>query len=37
VFDASVLQAVARWRFSPGMLEGVPVNTWVVAPFEFKL
>jgi protein TonB len=37
VFDDSVLQAVARWRFSPGVLEGTPVNTWVVAPFEFKL
>ncbi|MCK9241182.1 energy transducer TonB [Desulfocurvus sp.] len=37
VFEDSVVQAVQRWRFSPGVLEGSPVNTWVVAPFEFKL
>jgi protein TonB len=37
IFEDAVLEAVSRWRFSPGVLHGAPVNTWVVAPFEFKL
>jgi protein TonB len=37
VFDKSVLKAVRRWRFKPGMVEGKPVDTWVVLPLTFKL
>lgn len=37
VFDKAVFKALARWRFKPGMLEGRPVPTWVVIPFEFTL
>jgi protein TonB len=37
VFDKSVLRAVRRWRFKPGMVEGKPVDTWVVLPLTFKL
>lgn len=37
VFDQAVFKALARWRFKPGVLEGRPVPTWVVIPFEFKL
>ncbi|ADD68374.1 TonB family protein [Denitrovibrio acetiphilus DSM 12809] len=37
VFDEAVRNAIARWRFKPGIYDGKPVNTWVVAPFEFRM
>ncbi len=37
VFEKSVLDAVSRWRFKPGVLKGKPVPTWVVAPIRFEL
>jgi protein TonB len=37
VFDKSVLTAVRRWRFKPGLVDGKPVDTWVVLPLTFKL
>lgn len=37
VFDKSVLDAIRRWRFKPGMYEGAPVPTWVEAPLKFDL
>ncbi len=37
VFDQAVLQAVKKWRFKPGILEGEAVSTWVVLPLEFDL
>ncbi len=37
VFDSSVLNAVAQWRFSPGTIEGVAVNTYVETTVRFKL
>lgn len=37
VFEDSVLSAINKWRFSPGVLEGKPVATWVTAPFEFTM
>lgn len=37
VFDSSVLNAVSQWRFSPGTIEGVAVNTYVETTVQFKL
>jgi protein TonB len=37
VFDDSVLAALEKWRFAPGVLDGKPVAVWVSAPFEFSL
>lgn len=37
VFEKSVVRAVQRWRFSPGIHGGRPVATWVVLPIQFKL
>ncbi len=37
VFEKSVVRAVQRWRFSPGVHRGRPVATWVVLPIQFKL
>ncbi len=37
VFDQSVMEAVAKWRFKPGQIKGKPVSTWVVLPIRFKL
>ena len=36
-FEAPALRAVTRWRFSPGIKNGVPVNTQVVQPLAFNL
>jgi protein TonB len=36
VFDRSVLQALASWRFAPGTVSGRPVNTWVTTTIVFK-
>ena len=37
VFDQSVLQAVASWRFDPGTVGGRPVNTWVTTTIAFRM
>ncbi|MFH1152478.1 MAG: TonB family protein [Pseudomonadota bacterium] len=37
IFDKSVMTAVSQWRFSPGTVEGVPVNTWVTTTIRFEL
>lgn len=37
VFDKSVLDALALWKFSPGRVRGHPVSTWVVTTIEFKM
>jgi protein TonB len=36
-FEKSVIAAVSRWRFSPGTVEGVPVNTRVTTTIRFEL
>lgn len=36
-FEASVLNALPQWRFSPGTIQGVAVNTWVTTTIRFKL
>jgi protein TonB len=37
IFDQSVLNVLPKWRFSPGTVEGVSVNTWVVTTIRFEL
>ncbi|MCP4119022.1 MAG: energy transducer TonB [Desulfobacteraceae bacterium] len=37
IFDQSVLNVLPKWRFSPGTIEGVNVNTWVVTTIRFEL
>ncbi len=37
VFESCVLDAVAKWRFKPGLYQGHPVATWVILPIQFKV
>lgn len=37
LFEHSVLKAVRRWRFKPGMRAGQPAPTWMVLPVRFDL
>jgi len=37
VFEDSVRQTVLRWHFTPGMVEGEPVKTWVSTTVKFNL
>lgn len=37
VFDEAVVQSLSRWRFSPGIKDGEPVDTWMETEIEFEL
>lgn len=37
VFEQSVTRCVSGWRFKPGTVEGVPVNTWAETTITFEL
>jgi protein TonB len=37
VFEQSVRRCVCGWRFRPGTVEGVPVNTWAETTVKFEL
>ncbi|SLM29695.1 TonB-like protein (modular protein) [Desulfamplus magnetovallimortis] len=37
IFDASVLKCVMQWRFKPGTVQGVAVNTLVETTIRFQL
>lgn len=37
IFDQSVLNVLPKWRFAPGTIEGISVNTWVVTTIRFEL
>ena len=37
VFDGTVLEALPRWRFNPGVKNGQVVDTWVVTTIRFQL
>jgi TonB family protein len=37
VFENSALDALRAWRFSPGMIAGRKVDTWMVQVIRFKL
>jgi periplasmic protein TonB len=36
-FEEPTLQAVLKWRFEPGMKDGVPVPFWMAVPVSFTL
>jgi protein TonB len=36
-FNAEVLKAVAQWRFTPGMLNGQPVDTYMNLTVRFEV
>ncbi len=37
IFNGSVIKCVSRWRFRPGTVSGVPVNTLAETTIKFKL
>jgi len=37
VFEESVMAAVSKWKFNPGVIEGQPVTAWVVTNIRFTL
>jgi len=37
IFDQSVLNALPRWKFTPGTIQGVPVKTRVETTIRFEL
>lgn len=37
VFDKAAKDAILKWRFKPGIYDKKPVDTWVVAPFDFRM
>jgi protein TonB len=34
-FEAVAVMAVSKWRFTPGTVDGVPVNTRMIIPMVF--
>jgi protein TonB len=37
LFEESVMKAVPKWRFNPGVIDGQPVTAWVVTNIRFTL
>ncbi|MGE4551578.1 MAG: energy transducer TonB, partial [Desulfovibrionaceae bacterium] len=37
IFEQAAIQAVRRWRFRPGLVQGRPVRTWMRIPITFQL
>jgi TonB family protein len=37
LFDQSALDAIGKWRFTPGIYQGNAVATWVILPVHFRL
>jgi len=37
VLDDAAVGAILRWRFVPKMVDGVPVDSWVEVPVEFRM
>ncbi len=37
IFELSVKNCLSKWRFKPGTIEGVPVNTYVTTTILFEL
>ena len=37
VFDQTVLEAIQKWKFKPGIYRGRRVATWVILPVQFRL
>ncbi|MDD8018594.1 MAG: TonB family protein [Bacteroidota bacterium] len=37
IFNQPSIDAAMKWKFSPAILKGEPVDVWVSIPFKFKL
>ncbi len=37
IFEDSALEAIKKWKFSPGRYRGDAVATWVLQPIQFRL
>jgi protein TonB len=37
IFDASALEAVRQWVFTPARMQDRPVSVWVTIPIRFRL
>jgi protein TonB len=37
LFEDAVMNAVPKWRFNPGVIDGQPVTAWVVTTLRFTL
>lgn len=37
LFDQSAIDAILRWRFTPGIYRGNAVATWVIQPVNYRL
>ncbi|HQN17614.1 MAG TPA: energy transducer TonB, partial [Syntrophobacteraceae bacterium] len=37
VFEQSVVEALAKWEFRPGIYKDKAVSTWVVLPVRFRV
>jgi len=37
LFDQSALDAIGKWRFTPGIYHGNAVAAWVILPVHFRL
>lgn len=37
MFEKSVYNCASKWRFKPGTIEGIPVNTWAEKTIHFEL
>ena len=37
IFNQPSIDAAMKWRFTPAILKGKPVDVWVSIPFKFKL
>ncbi|MFH0996112.1 MAG: energy transducer TonB [Pseudomonadota bacterium] len=37
LFDQSALDAIGKWRFTPGIYKGNVVATWVILPVHFRI
>ncbi len=37
LFDQSALDAIVKWRFTPGIYHGNAVATWVILPVHFRI
>jgi TonB family protein len=35
--DNAALEAAKQYKFKPARLNGTPVNTWVIVPFQFRM
>jgi len=36
-FEKPALEAIRKWRFSPGMKDGQPVRTYIRVPMRFRV